>query len=130
MELSENVKMAVEAAKAAGNPVLSVKLGDVTYLYKGLLRGDLEEIRKQSQEVAIAYTKEHESMLKDDHQVRRLASNIDDLEDDVFVSYAIIDPVIALADIKKMPMVRAKTLKELILRASGDGELVAEPVRL
>ncbi len=129
-ELSSEIKTKVAQLKAKGNPVKMADVEDVTYVYFGLLREDLATIKALAIKEGKRLTEAVGDKINDQEVAQEILSTLDDMEDNLIISFAVVDPQLTPESVKKFPTGTAKHLKDLIFRASGEYAKVSEPISL
>jgi predicted S18 family serine protease len=114
--MTEDIKVKIEAAKKNGCTVMAIKLGNIKFTYRSLNRLEWRETQKDIDEL----------VPKDNARVVGLK----EIGEDLIVQRFTLDPVLDKASILGIPAGSISKLAELILQASGFGDLEAEPEKL
>ena len=126
--LSDEVKEKIETLKEKGNPVFMTEISGTKYVYQGLLGEDWITIRAATSKLARQMAEGSDKLSEGELEV--LSTRIEEVESNVILEYAIIDPPFSTEAGLKMPAARTRRLRELVFAASGDNEEVSEPVKL
>lgn len=103
----------IDEAKKAGHVVMSVRIGDTDYIYRSINRFEWRVFQNQ--------------LAKAGDKAENLVNLRDESEEKV-VKMALLHPMIA--DFNKAPAGLVSQLADLILKASGFGELEVTPTQL
>lgn len=127
-DFSDEVKAKISELKEKGNPVFTTTISGTKYVYQGLLTEDWMAIRSLTMKKARKMSEGSEKLSQEELDV--LAAEIEELEGNVILEYAIVEPAFSAEAAAKLPAARTRRLRELVFAASGDNEEVSEPVQL
>lgn len=127
--MNEQVKTKVDAVKAAGLPVFSVKMGARSFIYRGMNRREFRDLQTDLAKAADTIrAKFADNQAKMDSEIALLKEK----GEEKLVLKCLIDPEIASElDVDTVPAGLITRLAELIMKASGfDDAEPSEPEQL